>query len=705
MIILFALTIFTGAFLLFQVQPIIGKFILPWYGGGPAVWTTCMLLFQILLLAGYLYAHLLTRYFKPVRQAVIHSILIAIAVCLLPITPAESLKPGINTEPISSILILLLATVGMPYIILAATGPLLQSWFARCVPGKSPYRLYALSNIASMLALLSYPFIVEPAATRTQQTHIWSYIMGVFAVFSIATAIMMKLKGGANPVSPVAAEQADKIKDESESETISSEDKVTLSRRLFWLAFPAIACLELLAITAKITQDIAAIPFLWILPLAIYLLTFIICFDSHRWYKHSVFILLFIAAIGTTVWQRLQPDTFSLPQEIAIYLALLFTCAMVCHGQLFYLRPGHHKLTSYYLMIAAGGALGGLLVAVVCPLVFDSYLELNLGVIVCIMLTLLADIHRRLPKSRRILWSVAIMIVGIWSVIYRTPVDSGGRESLYQTRNFFGVLNVWQDFADDPEQSRYLLQHGTTFHGIQFQASDKRRIPTAYYGTEAGVGIALDALSHHSRGVPFDIHDTTREPLRIGVVGLGVGTIAAYGMPNDYFCFYEIDPAVQKIAEDDRWFTFLSDCPADYEVLIGDARLVMESQQKQDYDLLVIDAFSSDSIPVHLLTVESIEVYLEHLKEDGVLAFHLSNRHLDIPSVVMRLAPECGLTAKRVHDDGDDDIATFAATWVLLCRNEQLLDTKMVDAKLDSSPSRDVSLWTDDFVNLFEILK
>ncbi len=659
-----------------------------------------MLIFQLLLLAGYVYAHLLTKYFKPSRQAIIHSLFIVVSLCLLPITPAESLKPGINTEPITSILILLIATVGMPYLILSATGPLLQGWFARCLPGKSPYRLYALSNVGSMLALISYPFLVEPAVTRTQQTHIWSWIMAAFAVMSIACAFIMKLKG----TGPIFA-QSNEIQLKGTDPFNSYQDKITLSRRFFWLAFPAIACLELLAITAKITQDIAAIPFLWILPLAIYLLTFIICFDSHRWYKHSIFVLLFISAIGLTVWQRLQPDRFSLPQEIAIYLALLFTCAMVCHGQLYYLRPGHHKLTSYYLMIAAGGALGGFIVAVICPLIFDSYLELNLGIIACIMFTLLADIHRRLPLSRRLIWAMAIMIVGIWSVLYRTPVDSGGRTSLYQTRNFFGVLTVWTDAADSPLDARYLLQHGTTFHGIQFQDAVKRRIPTAYYGTEAGVGIALDAISHHRRGIPFAIDDTARDPLRFGVVGLGVGTIAAYGLPSDYFCFYEIDPAVLKIAEDDRWFSYLSGCPSDYEVLIGDARLVMDTQPDQDFDLLVIDAFSSDSIPVHLLTVEAVNVYLRHLDQDGVLAFHLSNRHLDLPSVVLRLAEELGINACQVHDDGDDDIATLAATWVLLCRNENILNTQMVDSKEDMVKKKEVSLWTDDFVNLFEILK
>ena len=695
--VLFALTIFTGAFLLFQVQPIIGKFILPWYGGGPAVWTTCLLMFQLLLLTGYLYAHLLTKYFKPAKQAVIHSILVIISLCLLPITPAESLRPGINTEPITSILILLIATVGMPYLILSATGPLMQGWFTRCMPGKSPYRLYALSNVGSMLALISYPFLVEPAVTRTQQTHIWSYVMAAFAILSIACAY--KLKKGADHFFPTS----DKLK---VPDTFNSDEtQISLSRRLLWLAFPAIACLELLAITAKITQDIAAIPFLWILPLAIYLLTFIICFDSHRWYKHSIFVLLFIAAIGATVWQRLQPDRFSLPQEIIIYLVLLFTCAMVCHGQLYHLRPSHHKLTSYYLMIAAGGALGGFIVAVICPLIFNSYIELNLGIIACIMLTLLADIHHKLPRSRRLFWALVIMIVGIWSVTYRTPIDSDGRTSLCQTRNFFGVITVWYDAADSPQDSRYLLQHGTTFHGIQFQDAAKRHIPTAYYGTEAGVGMSLDAISQQRRGLPFTFDDTTRDPLRIGVVGLGVGTIATYGMPSDYFCFYEIDPAVLKIAEDNRWFSFLSDCPSKYDVLIGDARLVMEGQLDQNFDLLVIDAFSSDSIPVHLLTVEAIEVYLRHLKTDGILAFHLSNRHLDLPSVVLRLADELGLSARRVHDDGDDDLATFAATWVLLSRDSDLLNTQIIDNKEDNIKRLDIKLWTDDFVNLFEILK
>ncbi|MBN2841499.1 MAG: fused MFS/spermidine synthase [Sedimentisphaerales bacterium] len=679
LLIFFALTVFCGAFLLFVVQPIMGRFILPWFGGTPAVWTTCMLLFQLLLLAGYLYAHLLTCFFRPYLQVFIHCALALLCLFSLPALPQSSPVSQAGSQPVLSILILLTLAVGGPYMLLAATGPLMQSWFGLCMPGKSPFRLYALSNTGSLLALLGYPFLIEPFTGRLTQIYNWSWLMAGFIALIVLCGLMVLAHLKKTPLLLSAHPHAR-----------HNNSKVPALTIFFWLAFPAVASVELLAITSRITQDIAAIPFLWILPLSIYLLTFIICFDSPRWYYHSFYLFLLIISIVFTIWLQLHFADCGIMIQIISYCALLFACCMVCHGQLYLLRPQTGPVTGYYLFIATGGCLGGIFVAIVAPLIFKTDLELNLGLLCGILLTILADIQNRIPFRRRIAWTLIIAAISLTFIFTAKPVGIGNRSAVLFSRNFFGTLTLW--LADEgTADQRLILQHGTTFHGIQFTDPAKRKTPAAYYGYRSGAGLAFNALEQ-------------KQNRKIGVIGLGVGTVATYSRPGDIFAFYEINPAVIALAANAQWFTFLRDfAGSHYDTYLGDARLVLAGQQQQAFDLLIIDAFSSDSVPVHLLTKEALEIYQQHLAPDGIMAFHLSNNHLDLPALVLALAADAGLNCLWVADDGDES-GTFTSNWVLLCSDASVIATPAIKAQSVNHKPRQVTPWTDDRVNLLEIL-
>ena len=678
---MFATTIFLGAFLLFQVQPLIGRFLLPWFGGSPEVWTTCMLFFQVFLLAGYAYAHLLIRIRPTKLQAVIHLGLLAVALLFLPIFPKGSLKPTAGGHPVIQILLICSLTVGVPYLLLSATSPLVQAWFSRAFPSRNPYRLYALSNTGSLLALASFPFVFEPLMSRIQTAYLWSVVFAVFAVLCAATAWLGgTYKGPAHST--------------MNPETEEMSPKQPASARWLWLALPAAASVQLLAVTNKITQDIAVIPFLWVLPLGLYLLSFIICFEHQRWYKRWLFIPLFILSIAGVIYARMtEQNILNIRMLIGLYVFMLFSCCMVCHGELYHLRPSSKYLTGYYLMIAAGGALGGFFVAVICPLIFNVYIELYLGLLACVLFLLLAQ--RDIPAAqakRRPYWIAALIIIGLIGVSFMGQRTTDNRRAIDSERNFFGVLTIWEQAWDNPDEHTLLMQHGTTFHGLQFQLPEKKHISTAYYAPDSGIGVTL-------RNMP------KQEDRRIGIVGLGVGTIASYGGETDTVRFYEINPEVQRLAR--KYFTYLDDSQAAIEVVLGDGRLSMEREKSQDYDVLVVDAFSSDAVPTHLLTAEAMEIYLKHLADDGVLAFHISTMHLDLHSVIWKLAEHFGLETAWIESYEDEQGGALASDWILLARDGDFLDSKVIrDA--DSSPKyrrKDVKLWTDDHINVLEILR
>jgi SAM-dependent methyltransferase len=713
----FGLTIFTGAFLLFLVQLVMARFILPWFGGGPAVWTTCMLFFQVLLVGGYGYAHLIIRWLTPRRQVCLHLLLVTGALLLLPITPADHWKPPDGAWPTARILELLAACIGIPYLVLSATGPLLQAWFSEAYPGLAPFRLYALSNAGSLLALAAYPTLLEPNLSRHAQAAWWSIGLGGFAALAgWSGAIVWQHARSRAALGPSATSPTPPTAAEPGSEPISDGG----GPRWLWFALPACSSVLLLAVTNKISQDIAVIPFLWVLPLGLYLLSFIISFDSPRWYWRPLWLPALALAILAALWVMLgnslpspaQPwlkpvawllqRAADLPRsrEIGIYLLALFICCMVCHGEVYRLRPQARRLTGYYLMLSAGGAFGGFFVAVLAPLLFKNYFELHaglFGVELLAVAVLFLDAKSRLRRGRPT-WAWAFIAAAVLGTGWGLYSDARAslRNAVEMSRNFYGVLKVIESNAADPELHQFTLQHGSTTHGLQFVSAAKRRLPTTYYTASSGVGRAFKCLPRQ----------TNR---RVGVVGLGAGTLAAYGRPGDCFRIYEINQEVRRLAE--TRFSFLADSAAQIVIVPGDARLSLEREPNQQFDLLALDAFNGDAIPVHLLTREAFEIYLRHLRPDGVIAVHISNRYLQLEPVVLRLADHFGLRAALIADDGleateEQADSVYESDWVLLSRDEAFLKLGPIAeaTRARGSYSPKITMWTDEESNLFRIL-
>lgn len=682
----FALTIFTGAFLLFLVQPLIGKYILPWFGGTPGVWTTCMLFFQLVLLGGYAYAHFLSRWLKPRGQAVVHLALLLVSLAVLPIIPAEAWKPKPGDAPITHILLLLGATIGLPYFVVSTTGPLMQSWFSHLNPGKSPYRLYALSNIGSLLALLAYPFLIEPRLPRKLQALSWGWGLIAYVAFAAWCVWLVWKRGVAEeiPASGVAAEE-------------EPAEPPSLRQKFLWLALPACASALLLATTNKLTQDVAVIPFLWILPLSLYLLTFILCFDAQRWYWRPIFLPAMLGCFGWLIYVLTNINNVGIGWQVPAFCLTMFVACMACHGELYALKPHPRWLTSFYLMISVGGAVGGFLVAVVAPHVFHTYAELAWSCAACAVLVWLVCLPNfRAPGFqwwRFHAWMAGSLVA--MAVCLAFYIQSKERDNVVEaTRNFYGAMSVLEYGADTPGSRYLLLQHGRITHGFQLTDPDQRRRITSYYGEASGVALAI-------RNFP-------RPHRRIGVVGLGTGTTAAFGNQGDYVRIYEINSEVLRIAT--NHFTFIKDTRAlggTVDVIMGDARLSMESEAPQRFDVLALDAFSSDAIPVHLLTKEAVAIYGKHLAPDGVLAIHISNRYLDLEPVVENVAKEFGYQRLSISDgEGEKDWWIYSSTWVLLSKNQDLMTliaSRTESAKADAS-TKSVPLWTDDYASLLPIM-
>ena len=672
----YAATIFLSSFLLFLVQPLIARQILPWFGGTAAVWTTCMLFFQSLLLAGYAYAHWANARLAPRTQAIVHTALLGLALLTLPIAPSDGWKPLGTEEPISTILLVLMATVGLPYLLLASTSPLLQAWFARVKPGVDPYRLFAVSNLASLLALIGYPLLVEPFFGNREQVVWWSVLFAIFAVLCAALSW-----------SASAKEQKREIKAGEASPAPRRSDY------LLWLALSATGSVMLLAVTNHVTQNVAAIPLLWLAPLTLYLLTFIIAFEGGKLgrslYRVEVFWSVVLVWIAGMAWLLVDSRfQFDLWMQIGMFLSGLFVACMFCHGELYRSRPAARHLTAFYLTISAGGAIGGLLVAVVAPLVFNAYYELGLSLLA---LAVLAAV-RFAAVSRIARWAS----LGVVLAVAACAVYDGSRflkDVLVSERNFYGVIRVKE--YGNPGATFYLrrLVHGVIMHGEQYLEGERRRQPTTYYLPTSGIGVAIAAAK-------------ARGPVKVGVIGLGTGTLAAYGRKGDTFRFYEINPRVVAVAR--KQFSYLSDTEARVEVALGDARLNLEREPPQGFDVLAVDAFSSDSIPVHLITKEALGVYLRHMKPGGVVAFHVSNRFLSLPPVVGRLAKEHGVHVTLVSDNGKDGADDHTTTdWVLISRDALALQAKEIMETKPEPPAEHPGwrTWTDDYSNLVQILK
>jgi hypothetical protein len=679
---LYAVTIFLSAFLLFQVQPMIAKMILPWFGGSAAVWSASMLFFQLTLLAGYAYAHVSIRLLRPRAQMIVHAALLAASCLLLPILPSPSWRPTQAGDPTVRILLLLGATIGLPYFLLSSTSPLLQAWYVRRTGSSVPYRLFALSNFGSMLALVSFPFLVEPRLATRPQAFSWSGIYVVFVLLCAFTAWVSRSNGVVAP--------------SAEAAPLEAGDRPGVWQLLFWVLLATVASVLLVSVTNHMSENVAPIPLLWVLPLAVYLLSFILAFESDRIYLRWLFIPLLIPALGGMAYMIYASDgNLDIRRAIPGFAAGLFVCCMFCHGELARRRPAPRYLTLFYLMVSLGGALGGAFVALIAPRAFRAYWELPLGLVICGFLAAIAVWGLRIPKLGPWPLRAAMLIgVGVLSGYFIRQEAKLSKNLVLQTRNFYGPLEVKDDLPTEDYAERTLL-HGTINHGSQLIDPVLRYVTTSYYGKRSGVGRAMVALQ--SQG-----------PIRAGLIGLGSGVLNNYGRKGDYFRTYEINPLIERIAQ--TLFTFYPHSPADKAILMGDARLTLERQLAtggpQNFDILAVDAFSSDAIPVHLLTREAIQLYFRHLKPEGVLALHISNRYLDLKPVCEGGAEAVGREAWVVEDEGDQASYFSASTWVLVTshlamyKNESFKDAYLYQL----SGKKGFRPWTDDYSNLFQIL-
>jgi hypothetical protein len=698
----FALTIFLSAFLLFQVQPLISRFILPWFGGGPAVWATCMVFFQVVLLAGYGYAHLASERLPRRKHVWLHLALLALSLLMLPIVPdQQSWGTASTTAPEPRILLLLAVTVGMPYWLLSSTAPLVQRWYSEVWAGRAPYRLYALSNAGSLLALLSYPVLVEPVLRLEWQASLWSAAYVVFAALSGWTALStMSLSA-----TGLALPQEQPAEPGALSGGEGSTGAPGVGVLALWLALSACGSALFLATTNQMCQEVSVVPFLWVLPLAIYLLTFIFCFEHERWYRPIWFGVPLAVLVPATCALIAAGLDFDLRIHILVYAVTLFAACMVCHGELALAKPHPRHLTLFYLVVAAGGALGGIFVALAAPRIFSGYWEYPLALGTTCALAVLAWLRSGLlrgyadhPIKKRIL------VTGMAAAFLSAAVfvwTNARREVVLRTRNFYGVLRVTNHVAKDGEQR--VLTHGNTLHGSQWLDDEKRTWPTTYYGNNSGIGLALD---FHPRRLSADSGERT---LQVGAVGLGAGTIAALASSGDHIRFYEINPAVKAISE--QYFTFRQDSLATTEVVLGDARMRLDEELREGvaakFDVLAVDAFNSDAIPIHLLTREAVDIYWRRLAPDGLLLFHISNHSLDLAPIVRAHAEYLGGEAIRIVASGDEAKDTNYNTWVVVTKNRAFLDSPDIQKAIDPWTEEDAPplVWTDDFAGLWHVLK
>ena len=733
-----------------------------------------MLFFQGVLLLGYGYAHWLTSRFRPKRQRDVHLLMLSVSLVLIlvhhivwnsSLLPNADWKPGDSSQPIGRLLLLLTISVGSPFLVLSSTSPLLQQWFSRTHPAKNTYRLYALSNLGSLIALIGYPLFLEPLLSVSFQASCWAGGYILFAVVCAACAFRSGLPGLASLA----------LEPEGQANPSLLLRKPRWTELSLWLGLPLGTSILLLAITSQICQEVAVVPFLWVVPLALYLLSFILSFESERIYHRGVFLPFM--AVGVTLvcllfYEGVKVRIF---QQVVVYSLALFFCCLVSHGELSRLKPDSRYLTTYYLMIATGGALGGAFAGLVAPLIFSGFYELPLGLWLCcalIFLVLLRDrdswVYRchpwpsllfLLPLAGMIVyywdfgWAESVLtgafrscaaVVGrvvttlplavvltlavwkCWRRLHSPKVAVGGlaawllllggllylriqnslEDCIWRARNFYGVLYVLNEDADIAADHLLRLRHGRITHGLQYQEPAKSRLPTTYYGLNSGVGLALQ---NHPRRLAASPQE---RGLRIGVVGLGVGTLACYAKPGDYLRIYEINPDVVRLSlGTPAFFSYLKNCLGKVEVVVGDARLALENElrrgQPQEFDLLAIDAFSSDSIPVHLLTREALQLYLRHLRmPDGVLALHITNRYLNLRPIAWKLAASLELHGVSIYSNVVGELA-WSSHWILLSSSSKPLSCPEIQAAKtqDLIQAGGARLWTDDYSNLLQAIK
>jgi hypothetical protein len=730
MLILYGVTIFAGAALLFLVQPMFARMVLPLLGGSPAVWNTAMVFYQAALLAGYAYAHLATRWLGVKRQAALHLVVLLAPLLVLPIGLPRAWMPPTTTNPAWWLLALLAVSVGLPFFVVSATSPLLQRWFAASGHrwAADPYFLYGASNLGSLLALVSYPVLIEPRLRLAEQS--WWWAAGYAALVVLTSICGLWTRHAARDASDTQADA-----------TESDGARITAGRRLRWVLLAFVPCSLMLSVTTYITSAIAPIPLLWVIPLGIYLLTFILVFARRRWVPHAWMVRALPFAVLSLPWLMVfmlmahylkQLDWF-----ITLHLVGLFVVAMVCHGEIANDRPPARHLTEFYLWISAGGVLGGMFNALLAPLIFSTALEYPLTLVLGCLLAPRRDVappSRRawvldlalpvvlglftagliafLNHTRHVPWWLSVALVygmppvlclsfsrrplrfalGVAAILVATTLPLWPYFHIIgMARSFFGIYQV----RAIPTSEYHSLMHGNTRHGIQSLDPARRRQPLSYYARSGPLGQTIAALPNELRQC-------------VAAVGLGAGTVACYGERGERWTFYEIDPVVERLARDPRYFTFLADCPANVEVVLGDARLSLHAAADGQFGLIILDAYSSDSIPLHLTTREALALYLQKLVPHGVLAFHITNRHLNLEPVLANLAQDAGLFALCQNDSGvstaEDERGKLSSHWVVMTRDPATLDNLIRDPRWQPPRLRaDVGVWTDDYASLFRV--
>jgi hypothetical protein len=665
---LYAVTIFLSAFLLFVVEPMAAKQLLPTLGGSSAVWTTCLVFFSVVLLLGYLYAHWISVRFTPARQAVIHILLLTVALLVLGVHTSPN-PAAVTYHPALTVFRVLATVIGLPYLALSATTPLLTGWYAASFEGGSPYGLFALSNLGSLLALGSYPLLIEPGLTMNRQTAWWSGGFLVFAVICGAIAWQGRRRMPAAKASEVAGKEG------------------TGPAMVPWFSLALGGGMMLTAVTNHMSANIAAIPLLWLPPLALYLLSFILAFQGALQPVRPLMLRMSLMAVAAMAYVmrdiRIQ---FPIAVSVPLFLIGLFVTCFFLHGELYARRPGTAGLTRFYLVTAAGSAAGTLLVGVIAPLVLPANYDLACTLVVVALIALGATWHD--GWGLRMLW-----IAGVTAaiVVVSNQVRQYDDDAVALMRNFYGTLRVRESHLPPQSDTDRQLLNGTIEHGAEWFAPQFRGQPLTYYAGNSGLGLALRLCCGSGSK-------------RVGVIGLGTGTVAVYGNAGDVIRFYEINPLVERLAR--QWFTFLHDSPAQIDVVLGDARLSLAGEPPQHFNVIVIDAFAGDAIPVHLLTREALALYRRHLQPGGVVAFHVSNQYIDLEPVIAGIARDAGLHAVSVHSHGDEQNGLYYADWILLTANQSFLaQPEIVNTAFPTPLRGDVRLWTDNYSSVFPLLK
>jgi len=745
LLLLFVLSLFVSATLLFWIEPLFAKMILPMLGGSPAVWNTCIVFYQAMLLAGYVYAHVTTRLLKIRLQTIFHLGLLFLVFFTLPISISDGWTPPVTSNPIPWLFLLLLVSIGLPFFAISTNAPLLQKWFSttRHPSAKDPYFLYSASNLGSMGALLGYPFFIERYLSLAEQSRLWTGGY-VFWAGLISVCAVIVLRSSRNRESHLDSGAVPDFESIALADHSTGELKV--SQRIRWVLLSFAPSSLLLGVTNYITTDIAQVPLLWVIPLAIYLLTFILVFATKPILPYKLMVraqpLLLLPIMIPFYWG------FTIISWVIIPLHLLafFVTAMVCHGELANSRPSTTHLTEFYLWLSVGGVLGGLFNVIVAPVTFDSLAEYPLVIVLACLLrpSLVPDaakVYRRwldvgLPLITLIVFGtarwgfgkimslgstrlesipgfglIAVILVSCLAgviclsfsdrpirfglclgglMLAGTLCAPGQNQLLYSERNFFGILKVLYE----PKSDCHLLFHGTTIHGAQSRNPALSREPLTYYHRTGPLGQVFETPASGKS--------------RVAIIGLGTGSIACYGKPGQLFTFYEIDPAVERIARDKRYFTFVSECPAKVDVVLGDARLSLSRTPDHRYDLIILDAFSSDSIPIHLLTREAIKLYLKKLANKGLLAFHVSNRYLNLQPILGDLAQDAGLRCLVQEDrkvsEAEKKAKKCPSDWVVMASGKSDLGKLIEDPRWKTLPGRPgTRLWTDDFSNVLSV--